>query len=43
VTAIDEVRSEPSSDNNLFYSLQGVATNNPTHGVYVHQGKKVLF
>ena len=42
VTAIDEVRAEMRQDNN-YYTLQGVAIATPTRGVFVHQGKKVLF
>ena len=43
VTSIDEVNREESSDDALYYTLQGTATTTPVHGVYVHQGKKVLY
>ena len=43
VTAIDDVRTNDNrQDGNLYYTLQGVATTTPAHGVYVHKGKKVL-
>jgi len=43
VTAVDEVRNEVKADDGLYYTLQGVATAAPSRGVFVHQGKKVLF
>ena len=44
VTAIDEVRHKaPSSTDDTYYNLQGVPVKPTTHGVYVHQGKKVRF
>ena len=43
VTAINEVDSDNKSDSKLFYSLKGIATTTPTHGVYIHQGKKILY
>ena len=42
VTAIDAVYREGNADDGLYYTLQGVATTTPAHGVYVHQGKKVF-
>ena len=43
VTAVDEVRNEVFPDDGLYYTLQGVATAAPTRGVFVYQGKKVIF
>ena len=43
VTAVDEVYTPAKQDNELYYTLQGVATATPSHGVYVHKGKKVRF
>ena len=43
VTAVDEVYNQEQQDNELYYTLQGVATAAPSHGVYVHKGKKVHF
>jgi beta-galactosidase len=43
VTAVDEVYSPVLFDDENYYTLQGVATATPTHGVYVHKGRKVLF
>lgn len=43
VTAIDEVRTQPAAHDDFYYSLQGIPTQNPTRGVYVHKGKKLIF
>ena len=44
VTAIDGIKADPSTaEDPLYYSMQGVATPQPTRGVYIHQGKKILF
>ena len=43
VTAVDEVRTTPKQEGELYYTLQGVPTSTPTRGIYVHRGKKVLF
>ena len=43
VTAVDEVYNGVIQDDGLYYTLQGVATAAPSHGVYVHKGKKVRF
>lgn len=43
VTAVEEVRNEVLPDEGLYYTLQGVATATPSRGVFVYQGKKVLF
>ena len=43
VTAIDGVPTSMGAKSNLYYTLQGVATSTPSRGVYVHQGKKVLY
>jgi len=42
VTAIEEVSVSPLNADNRYYTLQGIATSTPTHGVYIHQGKKIL-
>ena len=43
ITAVDEVYSPAIQDNDLYYTLQGVATAAPSSGIYVHKGKKVRF
>ena len=46
VTAIDEVNYNKKGgalNSNLYYTLQGIATDSPSKGIYVHKGKKVLF
>ena len=43
VTAVDEVYSPVMFDDENYYTLQGVATATPSHGVYVYKGRKVLF
>ena len=43
VTAVDEVYNIGLFDDDVYYTLQGVATATPSHGVYVYKGKKVLF
>ena len=43
VTAVDEVYSPVVFDDENYYTLQGVATATPSHGVYVYKGRKVLF
>jgi beta-galactosidase len=46
VTAIEEVNYNKKGgalNSNLYYTLQGIATDSPSKGIYVHKGKKVLF
>lgn len=45
ITAINKVTKDNlfKGENNTYYTLQGVETTTPTHGIYIHQGKKVLF
>jgi hypothetical protein len=40
-TAVDEVNAA-QQDNNLYYNLMGIPTMNPTDGIYIHNGKKIL-
>lgn len=40
-SGIDELEYLPSDD--VYYDLNGRAVKQPQHGVYIHQGKKVLF
>ena len=42
VTAIHEVRSDSVKDN-AYYNLQGIRVAHPSKGIYIHQGKKVVF
>lgn len=39
---VGEVKAYPQSPDNMFYDLMGRRVSNPTHGVYIRQGKKVL-
>src|SRR5574344_208351 len=43
VTAIREVPAVTTPSNDVFYTLQGVATTTPTRGVYIYKGKKIVF
>ena len=43
ITAVDEVYAPKMFEDDTYYTLQGVATATPSHGVYVYKGKKVLF
>lgn len=36
------IHSVKANDNNVWYSLNGSATTNPTKGIYIHNGKKVV-
>jgi len=45
VTAIDAVSADQASlpaYNNTYYTLQGVRVQHPTHGIYIHAGKKIV-
>ena len=45
ITAINKVTEDHlfKGEDDTYYTLQGVETTTPTHGIYVHKGKKVLF
>ena len=40
-TAIETVETKTINDN-AFYTLQGVRVENPTRGIYIRNGKKVM-
>ena len=40
-TAVEEINAA-QQDNNLYYNLMGIPTMNPTDGIYIHNGKKIL-
>ena len=40
-TAVDEISAAQQGDG-LYYNLMGIPTENPTSGIYIHDGKKVL-
>ncbi|MBR4218725.1 MAG: hypothetical protein IKR71_06740, partial [Bacteroidales bacterium] len=40
-TAVDEIKAAELTDG-LYYDLMGVPTQNPTNGIYIHNGKKIL-
>ncbi|MBQ8154074.1 MAG: M4 family metallopeptidase [Prevotella sp.] len=40
-TGISQIATE-KSDDNKYYDLQGRPVSQPSHGVYIHQGKKVI-
>lgn len=43
VTGITDVNSEqPRVNDGVFYNLQGMRVENPTHGIYIVNGKKVI-
>jgi hypothetical protein len=44
-TAIDEVKSaaQPVKADNVYYNLNGQRVEKPTKGIYILNGKKVLF
>ena len=41
VTAIQEVKTQVVSDD-AYYTLQGMKVKNPTKGLYIHHGKKIM-
>ena len=41
VNAIETVKNNNVADNNAYYNLQGQRVENPQHGVFIHNGKKV--
>ena len=42
VNAIETVENNNVVDNNGYYNLQGQRVENPQHGVFIHNGKKVV-
>ena len=40
-TAVEEISAAQQGDG-LYYNLMGIPTENPTSGIYIHDGKKVL-
>lgn len=42
VNAIETVKNNNVADNNAYYNLQGQRVENPQHGVFIHNGKKVV-
>lgn len=42
VNAIETVENNNVVDNNAYYNLQGQRVENPQHGVFIHNGKKVI-
>lgn len=41
-TAIDGITNNPVVKDNAYYNLQGVKVQRPQHGVFIHNGKKVV-
>ena len=42
-TAIDSAANEENmADDNVYYNLQGMPVKNPSHGVFIHDNKKIL-
>ena len=42
VNAIETVENNNVVDNNAYYNLQGQRVENPQHGVFIHNGKKLV-
>lgn len=42
VTGIENIENTTTTDNNVYYNLQGQRVENPQHGVFIHNGKKVV-
>ena len=42
VNGIENVENTTTTDNNVYYNLQGQRVENPQHGVFIHNGKKVV-
>lgn len=42
VTGIENIKNTTTTDNNVYYNLQGQRVENPQHGVFIHNGKKVV-
>ena len=41
-TAIDGITNNPAVKDEAYYNLQGVKVQRPQHGVFIHNGKKVV-
>ena len=41
VTGISQVRMNDDAQTDIYYNLNGQRVNNPTHGIYIKNGKKV--
>lgn len=41
-TGIENIANTTTTDNNVYYNLQGQRVENPQHGVFIHNGKKVV-
>lgn len=41
-SAVEHVEASPRSDSSFFYTLQGTPVENPTRGVYIKNGRKIL-
>lgn len=41
-TGISTVRQYTASNNDAYYNLQGQRVSNPQHGIFIHEGKKVV-
>lgn len=41
-TAIKTVKSETAAEDGVYYNLQGQRVDNPTKGLFIHNGKKVI-
>ena len=41
-TAIQNVTTHPATTDDAWYTIQGVRVAQPTHGLYIHNGKKVV-
>lgn len=41
-TAIKDINAQKDNTDGTYYSLQGVKTNKPAQGLYIHNGKKVI-
>ena len=42
VNGIENVENTTTTDNNVYYNLQRERVENPQHGVFIHNGKKVV-
>lgn len=42
VTGISQVQMDDDAQTDIYYNLNGQRVNNPTHGIYIKNGKKVI-
>lgn len=42
VTGITELHTVEKQENNVYYNIQGVKVSNPSKGLYIHNGKKIV-